>query len=73
LEVIHDLTGQIINVGSDVLEADELGDQHILDALDVVRDFHIDECSMGVLLDVNWPKEDGLKLGLKKLWSFVSL
>ena len=73
LEIIHDLTILFVSVGPDVLEADKLGNQHIVDALDVVRDFHIDKRRIGVFWDVDWPKEDGLKLGLKNLWSFVSL
>jgi hypothetical protein len=73
LEIIHDLILVLVSVGPDVLETDKLGNQHIVDALDVVRDFHIDKRRIGVFLDVDWPEEDGLKLGLKNLWSFVSL
>jgi hypothetical protein len=73
LEIIHDLILVLVSVGPDVLETDKLGNQHIVDALDVVLDFHIDKRRIGVFLDVDWPEEDGLKLGLKNLWSFVSL
>ena len=75
LVIVHDLTllRVFVGVGPDVLEANKFGNQHILDALDVLRDFHIDKIRVGVLLDVDGPKEYGLKLGLKNLCSLFSL
>ena len=74
LVIVHDITfSEFVGVGPDVLEANKLGDQHIVDALDVLRDFQIDKCGVGVLLDVDGPKEYGLKLGLKNLCRLFSL
>ena len=49
LEAVHGLflvdalLNKFLRVGSDILEADELGDKHILDAFEVLRDLHIDK------------------------------
>ena len=52
-------------VGSDVLKADELSNQHILNTFDVLHDIQINTCAKWMLLNVDRSKEYGLKLGLK--------
>lgn len=67
------LLDEVLRVGSDGLKTNELGDEHVVDSLDVVLDLRIGHFRLGMLLNLDGSEEHCLELGLKSLFSFISL
>ena len=79
MEVVHRLLlvftvfDELLRVGSDGLQANELGNQHVRNGFDVASDLAVDKFRVWILLNVDCSEEHSFKIGLEFDRRFLGL